>query len=71
MLPIIDMGHPFPHKKIGGQHVLPPVHNPIIFGKKAVTAHIHTVSFIVDGLGNTAHMKTFFKYSYFVLIGLL
>ena len=39
--------------------------------EKAVTAHIHTVSFIVDGLGNTAHMKTLFKYSYFVLIGLL
>ena len=62
MLPIIDMGHPFPHKKIGGQHVLPPVHNPIIFGKKAVTAHIHTVSVTIYCFGNTAHEPAFFQY---------
>lgn len=48
--------------KIGGQHVLPPVHNPFIFGKKAVTAHIHTVSVTIYCFGNTAHEPAFFQY---------
>ena len=35
------------------------------FGKEAVSAHIHTVAFIIYGFGNTTKTIAFFKYDYF------
>jgi len=38
------------------QDLLPPPHHPIGFGKKTVTAEIHSIAAVVDRLGNAAHL---------------
>ncbi len=49
-----------------GQHPFPPVVYFRHLGEKAVSAHIHAVSLIVDGLGDAAHGVGFLQYDHLV-----
>ena len=51
------------------QHVLPPVHDPVVLGEEAVTADIHAVAVVLDGTRNAAELLRFFEYGHIVCVG--
>ena len=44
------------------QDLLPPAHDPVGLGKKPVTAEIHAIAAVIDGLGNSAHLSIGFEH---------
>jgi len=44
-----------------GHDVQPPLHNPVGLGKETVTADVHAVALIVDGLGNAPDIARLLK----------
>src|SRR5580700_3560270 len=44
-----------------GQDLLPPSHHPVRFRKEPVTAQIHSIAAVVDGLGDSTNLGICFK----------
>ena len=52
-----------------GKHMIPPGIYLRNFREETVSSHIHTVSFIIDRLGDTTETVTFFKYNHLNILG--
>ena len=51
------------------QHVLPPVHDPVVLGEEAVAADIHAVAVVLDGTRDASELLRFFEYGHIVCVG--